>query len=848
MMQVDRRRLTMLCLVIAFAAPAVGRAGESVPLAAAFDYEMPARFQVPALRDPSAPSEPNFYFSGPVKPAHWRVNLDACDSTGPVASYEWDLDGAPLATSASCAGTFFEVDSEGTHQVTLRVLDGAGGVASVTRSVRVQDWLVVGLGDSYGSGEGNPDEPVSLSQFNAAATAQAALAAAEQALAAKLVDYANAQLDFDELMPLILTAQSRYSEWLAAAADVDANCGHLTPIRCAQAEAAFVTASARLTAALAAIGMDTLFGSPTLGGVLSDLRGSVQNALNVARGARDAAQAARDAAQVTLQNALAQIRPRWQDRRCHRSATSGQVQAAKRLEDSDPHTSVSFIHLACSGAKISVGLLGTYAGSEPMGNEPNSPLPSQIDAAGQLTEGREVDALVVSIGGNDVKFASVLETCATKEPCFDDPAPDDPSVHAALADYCAPLGPLAFLCTQYFDDLYAKNAGSANRIFQYGEPLSTPDDHTLGLDDLPANYDRLESGLESLAAEGQLAGLFAPNGAARVYLTAYPGITRREPATPGGPTEPCGFDPLAPLSGRLKNLPGLSLAEVLWAESVVLPQLTGAMETSALEHAWRFVDSHVASFDGHGYCADANWIERIPESIRAQSRATFNPEAPGVAASGSAHPNAAGHQAYAAAIFGSLLCDFYPGCDPAALPRAPRLLVSQQRPGGKIAVKDNATKPAARKISFTSKSDLWETPAPGPSDPTVLGAVLHVASHAGTDDLLVTLPASGWKGLGKPAGSKGYAYSDRRRLFGPCTSVTVKPGKSVSAACSGAAIPFTLDEPAQESVRVSLTLGGAATQCMEFGGTVQADRPAVGKKSGLFQAKNAPAPASCPAF
>ena len=34
----------------------------------------------------------------------------------------------------------------------------------------------------------------------------------------------------------------------------------------------------------------------------------------------------------------------------------------------------------------------------------------------------------------------------------------------------------------------------------------------------------------------------------------------------------------------------------------------------------------------------------------------------------------------------------------------------------------------------------------------------------------------------------------------------------------------------------------------EFGGTVQTDRPAVGKKSGLFQAKNAPAPTSCPAF
>jgi hypothetical protein len=507
---------------------------------------------------------------------------------------------------------------------------------------------------------------------------------------------------------------------------------------------------------------------------------------------------------------------------------------------------VSFIHLACSGAKIWTGLLDSYDGQERV--DPEASLAPQIDEAAELVAGREVDALVVSIGGNDVKFASVLENCATKEPCFDDPAPDDPSVHGAVADYCAPLGPLSFLCTKYFDDLYAKNAGSANRIFQYGEPLPVPDDHRLGLDDLPADYGALESRLESLAGPGELPGLFAPSGDARVYLTAYPGITRREPATPGGPTEPCGFDPLAPLAGRLKNLPGLSLVEVLWAESAVAPALTGAMHSSALAHHWRFVDGHVASFDGHGYCADANWIERIPESIRAQARPSFGANAVTNAASGTAHPNALGHQAYASAIFAALLCDFYPGCDSTAPPRAPRLLARQPIPGTLLVVRDNASRLALRKISLVANSPLVATPEPGPSDPTQLAAILHVANDAGTDDLLVTLPASGWKGLGRPAGALGYRYSDPRRLLSPCTSVIVRRGRSISASCSGAAIPFTLDESAQESVSVSLTLGDAPTQCMEFGGTVLLDRPAVGRKTGFFQARRAPAPPNCPAF
>lgn len=161
-------------------------------------------------------------------------------------------------------------------------------------------------------------------------------------------------------------------------------------------------------------------------------------------------------------------------------------------------------------------------------------------------------------------------------------------------------------------------------------------------------------------------------------------------------------------------------------------------------------------------------------------------------------------------------------------------------PGTKLLVSDPAAKPAKRKIELVAKTPLVETPAPGSDDPTQIGGALRIANpKSGGDDALLALPAAGWQGLGRPAGSKGWQYKDPRRALGACTSVVAKPGKSVTATCKGAAIPFTLDEPSQGSIAVSLTLGDDQPQCMHFGGTVRKDRP------GIFKARNAPA-LSCP--
>lgn len=108
----------------------------------------------------------------------------------------------------------------------------------------------------------------------------------------------------------------------------------------------------------------------------------------------------------------------WQSARCHRSALSGTALAAKRLEEDDRHSSVTFVHLACSGAEVPQGLIGPYKGAIPPDDEP--PLPPQVGELNRIAAHRPVDAVLLSIGANDIHFSDLLFFCA-KHPfsnCF----------------------------------------------------------------------------------------------------------------------------------------------------------------------------------------------------------------------------------------------------------------------------------------------------------------------------------------------------------------------------------------------------------------------------------------------
>ncbi|MBX6381526.1 MAG: SGNH/GDSL hydrolase family protein [Microbispora sp.] len=109
--------------------------------------------------------------------------------------------------------------------------------------------------------------------------------------------------------------------------------------------------------------------------------------------------------------------PPWIDRRCHRSAAAGGFRAALELERSDPRTSVTFVDLACSGATIDTGLLGAYGGIDPRGGERRNPLPAQVAEAERLVKDRTPEAVLLSVGANDIGFADVVAACLMPAHC-----------------------------------------------------------------------------------------------------------------------------------------------------------------------------------------------------------------------------------------------------------------------------------------------------------------------------------------------------------------------------------------------------------------------------------------------
>jgi len=117
----------------------------------------------------------------------------------------------------------------------------------------------------------------------------------------------------------------------------------------------------------------------------------------------------------------------WGDLKCHRSQYAGAALAARKLEKSDKHTSVTFVSVACSGASINDVVNPGYLGEVPDG----VPLPSQIEETswllcpdGQTCNSRweinKIDALILQVGGNDLHFDDIVTACAKERNCQDD--------------------------------------------------------------------------------------------------------------------------------------------------------------------------------------------------------------------------------------------------------------------------------------------------------------------------------------------------------------------------------------------------------------------------------------------
>jgi len=107
------------------------------------------------------------YKASYVRTKGWPVTLDGCGSKGAgqkITSYEWTIRGVTdktFSTHRIVSACKLHLNSglpdQGRYDVTLVVKTRGGASDSVTHPVQIKDWLVVSIGDSFSSGEGNPD-------------------------------------------------------------------------------------------------------------------------------------------------------------------------------------------------------------------------------------------------------------------------------------------------------------------------------------------------------------------------------------------------------------------------------------------------------------------------------------------------------------------------------------------------------------------------------------------------------------------------------------------------------------------------------------------------------------------
>ncbi len=579
--------------------------------AAPFTWSMPARFGQDANHDGLI----DYPDSAQIHPASWTVNFDACNTTG--SKYEWYVDSASVGSTSNCKFSH-QFPAEGSYDVAVNVTGVADTTLRSEEKVVVQDFLILSIGDSYGSGEGNPDVPVetdaAIAKVEAAMTqladAQQQLQAAQQSLQSALSAKGLAQTAYDN-------AVQTYNAFKSA-------CSTLISSSCVTFLAAKALSFLSLDAAR------TYFNQIVANTKqrLTDAETAVTHAQQAVSSAQ-AAVTSGQAAIATLQAGLPAAR--WhakypvetydQADLCHRSANAASAQAALALENADPHTSVTFVHLACSGAKIEGG---------------GQAIDQQIRWADALIGHREIDAVIVSIGGNDLGFSKLATACVEQQPCYSLKPVIDPTNWVKACALLSLLPNSGSKCTDFFQ----KNTIAISAKQFVDSTTATLPSHyaTLGTADLP--------NLWGLIRPGTTTDTVRDN---RVYITEYGNLTKDDAGNY------CTIDPTDPLG----TMAGVSVKEMAWLDTTAEADLNGDMRAAANTYGWNFVSGIYAGYTDHGYCAHDHWITRLDETFLRQGDMQ-----------GMAHPDAEGQQFTGGAIYQALIKDLYPN-GIHALPRAP---------------------------------------------------------------------------------------------------------------------------------------------------------------------------------
>lgn len=276
--------------------------------------------------------------------------------------------------------------------------------------------------------------------------------------------------------------------------------------------------------------------------------------------------------------------------RAHRSSLSYAARLALKLERDDPHTSVTFVSVASSGAEITEGLLGEQIGRADHSRIAAVPQLEQVTAA---VGNRRIDALTISIGVNDVHFADVVTALTLIDAQF--PLLD---LLAEVHDNGDDTGVLinTFAKVQAFAQFGLNPAGTAIAL-----PGQTGGEG--GLNNLSAEYARLNTALRNRFPARQIS---------RIFISQYP-------------------DPSLNAAGQVGQalndiLPGLEMdtVEARWAREEFLFRLNDLVRTAGESFGWTVVNGIPERFGqdgvfGHGYGAGSErWVRTATDAYDRQ--------------------------------------------------------------------------------------------------------------------------------------------------------------------------------------------------------------------------------------
>jgi lysophospholipase L1-like esterase len=253
---------------------------------------------------------------------------------------------------------------------------------------------------------------------------------------------------------------------------------------------------------------------------------------------------------------------RWLSAACHRSLYSYQLRTALALAIAERHAAVTFLPLACTGARIEDGLFKARQAREVVceGGSCARTVPPQIAqltealaAARRVDRARRLDLVLLTIGANDVQFSGLVA---------------DAILHDATERA-----------------LFARS----------GLLSSVEDAETLLARQVPSAFAQLRAALKPLVG-GDLARV--------VYVSyAYPGSQADGVPCPGGRD---GFDihPAFAVDEAKVRAAADFIANRFLPRLQALASCEGGAACGAADRM-TFVDAHQGAFASHGFCVRA---------------------------------------------------------------------------------------------------------------------------------------------------------------------------------------------------------------------------------------------------